>query len=504
LRQPVVSRRRSRKESQVTTRTNRWLAVSVATAAVPLAAITAPARAAAPVTTGPSSSQSPYLTPSAPGVSLTSLLTVGDSVNNKADGSPYRMVGLPDGLGAFDNGDGTFTVLMNHEVRPDRGIVRAHGAAGTFVSRWTIAKDDLRVIQGDDLITQVMTSTTGGGYAPSGEPLSRLCSADLPELSAFYDPASGKGYNGRIFLNGEESGDEGRGFAHLLDGTSYELPRLGKFSWENSIAHPGTGVKTVVVGTDDSTPGQVYVYVGEKTASGSPIERAGLTNGTLYGISVAGGPVEQRAEPFAAGTAFALHGFGDVSGWTGAGLQSASVAAGVTEWLRPEDGQWDPTAPNDFFFATTDNFNGASRLWRLRFADHTQPELGGTVEAVLDGTEGQRMLDNLTVSGKGRVLLQEDPGNQDHLAKVYSYDVHSDRLTEVAAHDPDRFAPGAAGLLTRDEESSGVIDVSHILGQGRYLLTSQAHYSIGGELVEGGQLLLMRVPWRNQGSSQGQ
>ncbi|MBK8460100.1 MAG: alkaline phosphatase PhoX [Micropruina sp.] len=487
----------------MTTPTFRWLAATVATAAVPMVALTGPAWGAAPITTGPSSSQSPYLTPSAPGVSVTSILTVGDSVNNKADGTPYRMVGIPDGLGAYDNGDDTFTVLMNHELRPDRGIVRAHGTTGAFVSKWTIAKDDLTVIKGEDLITQVMTATADGGYEPSSEPLARLCSADLPEVSAFYDAASGKGYQGRIFMNGEEAGDEGRGFAHLMDGTSYELPRLGKFSWENSIAHPGTGVKTVVVGTDDTTPGQVYVYVGEKQASGSPIERAGLTNGTLYGVAVDGSALELRAAPFAAGTGFGLQSFGDVSAWTGAELQAASVSAGVTEWLRPEDGQWDPTAPEDFYFATTDNFDGASRLWRLRFADLAQPELGGTVEAVLDGTEGQHMMDNMTISRKGRVLLQEDPGNQDYLAKVYSYDLNTDRLTEVAAHDAARFGAGAPGLLTRDEESSGVIDVSHILGQGRYLLTTQAHYALGGELVEGGQLMSIRIPWRTLKSPQG-
>ena len=49
--------------------------------------------------TGPSSSQSPYVTPTAPGVEVTSILTVGDSVGN------YTMVGIPDGLGAYDNGD---------------------------------------------------------------------------------------------------------------------------------------------------------------------------------------------------------------------------------------------------------------------------------------------------------------------------------------------------------------------------------------------------------------
>ena len=45
-----------------------------------------------------------------------------------------------------------------------------------------------------------------------------------------------------------------------------------------------------------------------------------------------------------------------------------------------------------------------------------------------------------------------------------------------------------------DEESSGIIDVSHILGQGWYLLDVQAHYANGSELVEGGQLLAMHVP----------
>ncbi len=73
--------------------------------------------------TSPSSSQSPYLLRSQPGIVTKSILTVGDSVNTKPDGvSPYRMVGIPDGLGAYDNGDGTFTVLMNHELGQKRSL----------------------------------------------------------------------------------------------------------------------------------------------------------------------------------------------------------------------------------------------------------------------------------------------------------------------------------------------------------------------------------------------
>src|SRR5262245_40136096 len=97
--------------------------------------------------TGPSSSQSPYLLRSQPGVVTVSLMSVGDSVNLKPDGvTPYRMVGIPDGLGAYDNGDGTFTVVMNHEiggtiaggVMTPLGTARAHGNAGAFASRWAL------------------------------------------------------------------------------------------------------------------------------------------------------------------------------------------------------------------------------------------------------------------------------------------------------------------------------------------------------------------------------
>jgi len=35
------------------------------------------------------------------------------------------MVGIPDGLGAYDNRDGSFTLLMNHELGSDKGVVRA-------------------------------------------------------------------------------------------------------------------------------------------------------------------------------------------------------------------------------------------------------------------------------------------------------------------------------------------------------------------------------------------
>lgn len=449
-------------------------------------------------TTGPSTSQTPYMTAVAKGVKLTSIVTVGDYIG------AYRMVGAPDGLGAFDNGDGTFTVLMNHELGNTSGIARAHGQKGAFVSKWVVKKSDLSLVSGEDLTNSVYL-WNGVGYSkydvnnPSSlAAFTRFCSADLPEVSAFYNASSGLGTQSRIFMNGEESGNEGRGFAHIVTGTeagsTYELPYLGKFSWENSVASPFASNKTIVVGMDDATPGQVYVYIGSKKSSGIEIEKAGLTGGVLYGVSVNGLTTESSSSIPSPGTQFSLIDLGQVQNTTGTALNSKSNAAGVTSFLRPEDGAWDPSNPNDFYFVTTNSFSSPSRLWRLRFKDIANPELGGTITAVLDGTEGQKMLDNITIDNFGNVLMNEDVGGNIHNGKTLQYNIETDVMTVLAEHDVNRFITGGSNFLTFDEESTGIIDVQSILGPGMFLVADMAHYGISGELVEGGQLLTMFNP----------
>ena len=447
--------------------------------------------------TGPSSSASPYVLGAEPGVVTKSILTVGDSV------AGYPLVGIPDGLGAFDNDDGTFTLFVNHEIPGNQGPVRAHGAQGAFVSRWIIRKDDLAVLRGNDLIQQVATwnpATASWNLPATGVTMSRFCSADLPPVSALYDEATGRGYAGRIFLNGEEvsTSQEGRVFAHLMDGTSYELPALGKASWENVLAHPGTGMRTVVVGLDDSSgpvAGQVYIYAGMKTQSAHPVEAAGLSNGVLLGLKVDGMAIETNTTVIADDTPFTVYRFGDVSAMTGAAIEGASQANGVTAFQRPEDGAWDPSNPSDFYFVTTATFDGMSRLWRLRFKDPADPERGGSISMVLDGTEGHRMLDNITINRRGQIFMQEDPGARDYLATIWRYTIATDTVTAVARHDPKRFVIGAPGYIgTNDEESSGIIDVADILGEGWFLIDVQAPHPVAPGLVAGGQLLALHVP----------
>src|SRR5204863_577520 len=107
-----------------------------------------PRKAAAATSMGPSTATEPYLIPSIPGVKFVSILTVGDSIGG------YRMVGIPDGLGAFLSGRGLFTLLMDHEITNGTnvsGIQRAHGSNGAFVSRWTIDQRTLKILKGQDL-----------------------------------------------------------------------------------------------------------------------------------------------------------------------------------------------------------------------------------------------------------------------------------------------------------------------------------------------------------------
>jgi hypothetical protein len=134
---------------------------------------------------GPSTSTTPYLKPLDPGVEFTSVLSVGDSVRKMHQGSQtYRMVGTPDGMGAFDNGDGTFTLLVNHEFTEDLGVTRANGGKGAFVSKWQIRKADLKVLSGEDQIDTVNLWNGSGYVATPGVVFSRFCSADLPKVSA--------------------------------------------------------------------------------------------------------------------------------------------------------------------------------------------------------------------------------------------------------------------------------------------------------------------------------
>ena len=494
-------------------------AVVSATAAALLFAGSTPSAASPKVgQTGPSTATAPYLVPGAGAdgkVNFTSILTVGDAVDG------YKMVGIPDGLGALKGPGNKFSLFMNHELGTTVGIERAHGSKGAFVSQWEINRHTFKVEAGKDMVQSAndvyLWDAVNRVYNAATTAFARLCSGDLPALSAFWH--NGVGTQDRIYMAGEET-DRGRAFAWVATGANadeaWELPRLGKFAWENAVASPHGQAKTIVIPMDDADlstsattafPSELAVYVGTKQNTGHPIERAGLTNGKLYGVkvSVNGSTVTEESNAFGLGSAayvgsgrFTLVEMGDngdVSSDTADDLRTEFIAKDILRMQRIEDGAFDPRKgkQNDFYFVTTASMTLNSRLWRLRFDDVESPTAGGTIEILVNGGD-VRMLDNIGMDQLGRIIMQEDPGNVAHVAKVWLYGADNGRLVQIAQFDPELFTPGSPAFLTQDEESSGVIDAEDLLGKGWFLLDAQIHRTpLTTELVERGQLLAMYV-----------
>ncbi|MBL9120985.1 MAG: hypothetical protein JNL80_13835 [Phycisphaerae bacterium] len=461
-------------------------------------------------TTGPSSSATPYVL-AMPGsdvvTDVISILTVGDNIDG------YILAGLPDGMGALPFDAGSSDLFVNYEMVATAGGVhhafQPRGVVGgAYISRWNLSTqpgpDFLRVNSGAEAILVANTLSNGGGTLFQ---FGRFCSADIAAQSAYFNSATGKGTLARIYTVGEETGSNGRMTAtDLGTGELYQLPAFDPLlgGWENGVARPFESDDTVVIGLSDGGANRVFLYVGTKQDTGNSIERAGLMNGTGYGIVVQVDGVNVAAETrdfcFGSGTPVFSGTFTFAPGATAAG----------TSFLRPEDGAWDPANPNDFYFVCTDRMSTtsggapqshASRLFRLRFSDANNVLAGGTIEALLDGTDVMEMGDNLCVfndlQGGTRVIIQEDTGNHPHSAKTLLYTVANDSLEVILKSDSARFGDigvPATAPFTQDEENSGVIDARETLGLGWFFGNTQGHYPLPNPLVEGGQLYAFFAP----------
>jgi hypothetical protein len=494
--------------------------------------------------TGPSTGSTPYILPTLPGYETTSVFTVDNTGANPDDSvGGYSMTGIPDGLGAFDNNDGTFTLLMNHELGTGTtGVTRAHGAAGSFVSKWVINKNTLAVQAGSDLMTGIYgwntaTQTSNTVATPFG--FGRFCSGDLPAPSALFNATSGLGSSERIYMHGEEGAATGYQQGTVVTGPdagkSYTLGKFnlttngntnsltGVGAWENTLLSPFAQDKTIAIGLNDGGTGimnnALSVYVGTKQSTGTEVDKAGLTNGTLKHVVIAGNPLEipaanatSRVTNIINGTRFSL---------------SATTS---TTFSRPEDGAWDTSNPRYFYFVTTDRLDlasdglgaqiGQTRLWRLTFDDITNPDAGGSIDILIDGRtvagEKVNMFDNMCINPKtGHIILQEDVGGAAHNGKVWDFDPATNVLKKILKHDPARFGDRVGGVttsatlpFTNDEEGSGIVDITSIMtgstkfkgnpNEAWYISSDQSHYltSVANPLttaqVEGGQMLVIQ------------
>lgn len=482
---------------------------------------------------GPSSATDPYVLPVADGVSITSVLTVGDA---GAAANGYELVGSPDGLGVTSE-NGKVVLYLNHELRRNAGIVRRHGQRGSFNARFEVDAASLEVQGGSDTVDPGVlywdypshTHVSGAGAPRFADGAAqdlrfiRWCSGTLSDAGLYWSDSKQVGYTGQLWIGNEEEGDNGRAFGITTDGVAQALPRLGLFAWENAIPAPNKSEMTLVMGTEDGPAdgSQLSAYAGEKQADGNPFERAGLTNGSRYVIDAVDQAVTDDAEwrsTYGKGVTAPVT-LNEVS-WdqTGAAQNAEAVADGLS-LNRIEDGFWDPRQPDDFYFLTTEGGDKATTfpytrdgggLWLLHFQNIEKPSKGAELTLLLDGTEslgpGEPKLnkpDNMTIDGNGNLLIQEDAGNNAHVGRIVAYRIKDGAIAVVARFDETLFASGAPGLITLNEESSGIIDAERVMGPGAFFFTAMAHTNAGlpagtgpgtvEELVERGQLLFMRV-----------
>lgn len=263
-------------------------------------------------------------------------LTIGETIDrttgtyNPTSAETYTPVGVLDGLGAMRvdlDGDGqsdAVRVFANHELQQSAGSAYevSDGAGGSFelrgarVSYFDFDIDTREIIDGGlaynkivDANGDVATDNTflPIAYAPAfGGPetatqwqgFSRFCSSVLVEAEQF---GKGRGLTDTIYFAGEEDGtgfNSVGGAEWALDvktGTMYQVPALGRGSWEN-VTQIDTGDRKHVAfiladdsapfdfdgdGTDEAAP--LLLYVGEKDkGSDDFLARNGLTDGKLY------------------------------------------------------------------------------------------------------------------------------------------------------------------------------------------------------------------------------
>jgi hypothetical protein len=473
-------------------------------------------KSAADRETGFRTSIHPYTVPVGPDYSIIPILSVGDRVPRTGNADQlFQMIGIPDGLGAHANRDGTTTVFMNSDlvnIVRSEPIVGAPLSRGAFVSKLILARDG-SVLSGDLAYENVYAENVFVGRAStisnSTPAFSRFCSGALAWKEA--------GFDRPIYFCGEESSGtntfDGRGgqAVAIFDNAVRTLPRLGHLSWENALPRPDAGKETVIMCMEDGELGecQLYMYVGRKDGSRNAgvLRRNGLDNGALYVfVADTGSPTNETTfqSGSLAGRWVQLPGAENMSDVE---LEAAADAVGAFAFDRIEDGAFRPRNPNEFYFDTTGGSasNMLGRLYHLALdpgnvlGPATLTMLYNADQVLAAGGDIAVSPDNLDVS-EDYIMIQEDGTAQSRIAmaakgrkgNIWRLNLHTGDVENVAelrtvGHDGIPTSPGVW-------ETSGIIESSSLFGPDSWLFDVQAHSPTVAprpNTVEDGQLLLM-------------
>ena len=485
----------------------------------------------------------PYVVPTATSpYEILPILSVGDKVPETSDASKdFQMIGIPDGLGAAKNADGTLSLYVNHEIgyrtqiNPGGPNTRVETLSepfvggplqrGTFISKYILNADGS--VQSGDRAYDSVFDTEKGLLLPPAEvgnttaSFSRFCSGALagPE----------EGFDRPIYFAGEESGgvetfDKKGGLeVAVIDNVLYTLPKLGRFPWENALPRSAKGNEIVIMCMEDgpSTPdSQLYMYVGKKDHSkgADVLNRNGLNNGKLYAFR-SNDPAKNSETTFSSGSV--------VGNWveianaetlTDVQLEAATDAAGAFSFIRTEDGAWGKGSRKDYYFCTTGSSftapgatapaNKLGRIYSLQLnpgnplKNATLTVLVNADQVIAAGGDTALSPDNMDVSGD-YLMVNEDgtaetrpvmttKGRDGSVWRFPIGDIRGATGERVAQLNP----PGRDGIPVGPGvwETSGVIDGTKLFGADSWIMDVQAHgptLAPAPNTVEDGQIVIM-------------
>jgi len=461
----------------------------------------------------------PYVVPVTSEYSFQALLSVGDRVPRTSDiTQEYQMVGIPDGIGAYRIDSDETVVYFNHEFGntvSSEPIIGQPLNRGAIVSK-LILDDEGRVVSGDRAYNTVWNENTLVGAAADATNttpgFTRFCSGSLEYKDA--------GFDRPIYFAGEEGGgaatfDGMGGIAiAIFDNELHTIPKFGRFPWENTLAQPKKGSRTVLLGMEDgpTTPdNQLYMYVGTKDRKKgtNPMRRNGLDNGLMYAF-VSDTPGMTTEITFTSGS---IEGhwvqIANPETMTDVQLEAAADAIGAFGFIRTEDAAFHPENPDMVYFVTTGSGpgNDLGRLYRMTL-DPSDPTGHTTIEMIYNadvlaagGIDTAISPDNVGLS-EDYLMINED-GTTPSRAKmellgregsIWRFDINknhaADRIAELNPPGRDAVDVPTSGTW----ETTGIIPVRGF-DKEAWLVNVQAHgptRAPAANTVEDGQLLLMR------------
>lgn len=402
----------------------------------------------------------------------------------------YTVFGSMDGTGIDFVGDYIY-VYVNHEYSTLHQTQLPGSSTVTLGARISLFMftRDFRIVGGKDLVEEKRSASTGELL---NVPFGGLCAAIfIPE-----------GFDTPIFLTSEEGDGAFSSYAVAVKtGVATRIEGCGAIHHENTVVassylpsknHPAK--KTILLTSDDSASGELFMFVGQQTAE----DPNGFANGELYALKVDGFEHEfmEIDEVYPVSWTKIPHDIAHAVGPTAYDALDAWVNTGnrTTNFRKIEDLNEDPNNPETFYFAATGGpfpvdtnlalnnsecakkdlipggcDNPFGKIYRLNISN-TDP-FSGTIELVLEGSyENGGSYDNLCVTRNEHILILEDTTPtglteifkpQNRYVQVLDFDVRAKTVRPIFEVDYDSLYPYDAPYI-QHLSHSGIVEFGDV------------------------------------------